>query len=71
MDPEELINPLGLSPLVWVGGYVAKSAALWIWDLAVTEIVKRSGAAKLPTTGLIKFCCVWEEGWREGVVNVC
>ncbi|GAB5354340.1 hypothetical protein AAMO2058_000110400 [Amorphochlora amoebiformis] len=54
MDPEELINPLGLSPLVWVGGYVAKSAALWIWDLAVTEIVKRSGAAKLPTTGLIK-----------------
>uniref|UniRef100_A0A7S4DZG1 Fatty acid hydroxylase domain-containing protein n=1 Tax=Lotharella globosa TaxID=91324 RepID=A0A7S4DZG1_9EUKA len=51
---ETLLNPLELSPLMWVGGYVAKTAALAIWDLAVGFIVKSSGAPKLPTTDKLK-----------------
>mmetsp|Transcript_21158 Transcript_21158/g.51783 ORF Transcript_21158/g.51783 Transcript_21158/m.51783 type:complete len:265 (-) Transcript_21158:303-1097(-) len=49
-----VVNPLGLTLLVWIGGYLAKSAALALWDYVVSAVVEASGAPKLPTTGRLK-----------------
>jgi len=43
-----------MSPLVWFGGYVAKSTALAFWDQCVHMVVEASGVSKLPTTGKLK-----------------
>mmetsp|Transcript_28618 Transcript_28618/g.39928 ORF Transcript_28618/g.39928 Transcript_28618/m.39928 type:complete len:260 (-) Transcript_28618:239-1018(-) len=50
----DIMNPLNLSLLEWVGGYLAKTAALAMWDHTVQAVVSASGAKKLPTTGVVK-----------------